>query len=127
MVQSYCCGAINVLGWITLSVGTSIVFPQFVNALIIANNPEFEPKAWQTFLMYQAFNLVILLYNIFGLKKSLWIHNVGCEYLLVVPARIYPLKQISCHHYRFILRDPHHVCSTGSSSTNQQICMGKLD
>lgn len=81
-VQSYCCGATNVFTWIALASGIAIIIPQQIVGMAIFWNPSYVPKAWHTFLLYQAANLMTLLYNIYVLKRTMWIHDVGCEYSL---------------------------------------------
>lgn len=46
--------------------------------MVVFFNPDFEPQAWHIFLIYQAVNILILLYNIFLMKRTSWIHDVGC-------------------------------------------------
>ena len=46
--------------------------------MVVFFDSDFEPKAWHIFLIYQAVNILILLYNIFLMKRTSWIHDVGC-------------------------------------------------
>ncbi|KAH3906713.1 hypothetical protein HBI56_229000 [Parastagonospora nodorum] len=74
---SYCCGATNVFAWIALCAGVAIIFPQLVIGMAIFYNPSYAPKPWHAFLLYQAANTLVLLYNIYVLKRTMWIHDVG--------------------------------------------------
>ncbi|KAF7455485.1 Amino acidpolyamine transporter I [Pyrenophora tritici-repentis] len=74
---SYCCGATNVFAWISLAAGVAIIVPQQILAMAVFWNPSYVPKAWHTFLLYQAANLMTLIYNIYVLKRTMWIHDVG--------------------------------------------------
>ncbi|CAA9957250.1 Amino acidpolyamine transporter I [Pyrenophora teres f. maculata] len=74
---SYCCGATNVFAWIALASGVAIIVPQQLVAMASFWNPSYLPKAWHTFLLYQAANLITLIYNIYALKRTMWIHDVG--------------------------------------------------
>lgn len=49
--------------------------------MIVFYNPNFTPQPWHSFLIYQAINGCVLLYNITLLKRSLWIHDVSCKFL----------------------------------------------
>lgn len=42
-------------------------------------NPDLDIGTWEYFLYFQATNLFFLLYNIFGLRRTRWIHDVGCK------------------------------------------------
>jgi choline transport protein len=79
VLQSYCCGATNVFAWIALCAGVAIIFPQQVMGMTIFYNPSYAPKPWHAFLLYQAANTLVLLYNIYVLKRTMWIHDVGCK------------------------------------------------
>lgn len=48
--------------------------------MAIYNNPGYESKTWHYFLIYQATNIIVLLYNIFAIRRTTWIHDVGCMY-----------------------------------------------
>ncbi|KAH8725196.1 amino acid/polyamine transporter I [Phaeosphaeriaceae sp. PMI808] len=74
---SYCCGALNVFSWIATCAGITIVAPQIFLGMMVFWSPEFEPKQWHAFLLYQGANSMILLYNIYLLKRTIWIHDVG--------------------------------------------------
>lgn len=46
---------------------------------MIAFDENYVAEPWHTFLVYQGLNLVVLLYNIFLLHRTLWIHNLACK------------------------------------------------
>ncbi|KAJ5387185.1 hypothetical protein N7509_009726 [Penicillium cosmopolitanum] len=76
-VLSYCCGAVNIFSWISISAGVTILPAQFIISMAIYNNPEYESKTWHYFLIYQATNIIVLLYNIFAIRRTSWIHDIG--------------------------------------------------
>lgn len=80
VLQSYCCGAINVLGWISITAAVSIILPQLILAMVVFNDPGYTPERWHYFVLYEAINLAVLMYNVFALKRTPWVHNVGCEF-----------------------------------------------
>jgi choline transport protein len=80
ILQSYCCGAINIFSWISITAGVTILPAQFIISMAIYNNPGYEAKSWHYFLIYQATNIIILLYNIFAIRKTSWVHDIGCKY-----------------------------------------------
>ena len=77
---SYWCGIIAAFSWIALCTAATLIAAQGILGVVAALLPTYEPVAWHYFLTYQAVNVVVLLYNLFVLKKTLWIHDVGCEY-----------------------------------------------
>ncbi|KAJ5989526.1 hypothetical protein N7481_004736 [Penicillium waksmanii] len=74
---SYCCGIINMFSWIAICTGIAIIPAQCIVGMIVFYNPNFTPQPWHSFLIYQAINGCVLLYNITLLKRSLWIHDVS--------------------------------------------------
>lgn len=77
-LQSYCCGAINMFGWISITAAVMVILPQLLLAIAVFNYPGYIPQQWHVFVLYQALNITVLLYNIFALKRTTWIHNIGC-------------------------------------------------
>lgn len=53
-------------------------------------NPSLDLPVWHNFLYYQATNIVILLYNIFALRKTQWIHSLGGT------SHLYVFQQTNC-------------------------------
>ncbi|KAK6207120.1 hypothetical protein LQW54_007437 [Pestalotiopsis sp. IQ-011] len=74
---SYFCGAVNVFSWITICSGIAIIGPQLVLGMVAFFDANYVAQPWHTFLLYQAFNLCVLLYNIFVLRHTLWIHTLA--------------------------------------------------
>ncbi|KAJ5456916.1 hypothetical protein N7530_012190 [Penicillium desertorum] len=74
---SYFCGMTNAFSWIAICTGIAIIPAQLIVGIALFYNPTFIPQAWHYFLIYQAINGLVLLYNITLLKRSLWIHDVA--------------------------------------------------
>lgn len=69
----------NVFSWIAICTGIAIIPAQLIIGIALFYNPKYTPEVWHYFLLYQAINGGVLLYNISLLKKSLWIYDVACE------------------------------------------------
>ncbi|EXJ83064.1 hypothetical protein A1O1_06682 [Capronia coronata CBS 617.96] len=74
---SYICGITATYSWVFMSAAITlfaaevlIAFPQFYIESYVS-------KAWHTFLVYQALNFVVLLYNLLALKRATWTHEIG--------------------------------------------------
>ncbi|KAF9869746.1 hypothetical protein CkaCkLH20_12789 [Colletotrichum karsti] len=76
-VLSYCCGSVNFLGWIANGAGFIIQMPNIVLSLAPYLDPDHTPETWHIFLVYQAFNFAFTAYNIFLMKRTAWIHDIG--------------------------------------------------
>ncbi|GKT48205.1 choline transport protein [Colletotrichum spaethianum] len=74
---SYCCGSINFLGWIANGAGFIIQMPVIILSLAAYLDQTYMPETWHIFLIFQAFNVVFTAYNIFLMKRTAWIHDVG--------------------------------------------------
>ncbi|KAJ5375252.1 hypothetical protein N7517_007258 [Penicillium concentricum] len=74
---SYCCGMTNMFSWIAICTGIAIIPAQLIVGIALFYNPDYTPQAWHYFLIYQAINGLVLLYNIILLKRSLWIHDIA--------------------------------------------------
>lgn len=70
----------NVFSWIAICTGIAIIPAQLIVGIVLFYNPSYTPHAWHYFLIYQAVNGAVLLYNITLLKRSLWIYDIACEY-----------------------------------------------
>lgn len=77
---SYWCGAINVFGWVASAAGFVVPFPTMVLALVSFWNPGYVAQSWHVFLIYQGLNFTMTAYNIFLLKRTMWIMDVGCKF-----------------------------------------------
>lgn len=80
--QSYCCGVTNVFSWIAICTGIAIIPAQLIVGIVLFYNPDYTPHAWHYFLIYQAINGSVLLYNVILLKRSLWIYDIACKSIL---------------------------------------------
>lgn len=69
----------NVFSWIAICTGIAIIPAQLIIGIVLFYNPNYTPEVWHYFLLYQAINGCVLLYNITLLKRSLWIYDVACE------------------------------------------------
>jgi choline transport protein len=76
---SYVCGCISMLSWIALTAAATILGAQMVIVLPESYVEGYTPQPWHYFVVYQAINIAMLLYNLFALRVTPWIHNVGCE------------------------------------------------
>lgn len=50
-------------------------------ALALASfwNPGYTVQTWHVFLIFQAMNFLMVSYNIFLLKRTIWLQDVGCK------------------------------------------------
>ncbi|KIW91014.1 uncharacterized protein Z519_07908 [Cladophialophora bantiana CBS 173.52] len=82
-ILSYACGITNVYAWIATTAGIAIIVPQVILAMVIHYQPDYVPQTWHYFLLYQAVNFVVCAHNIFTLKKTMWINDVSCKYIVI--------------------------------------------
>jgi choline transport protein len=78
-IQSYCCGATNVFSWIAICAGIAIIVPQLCLGMAVSWNPTYVPQAWHAFLVYQAINVLVLVYNMYLLRRTMWVHDLACK------------------------------------------------
>lgn len=76
---SYACGMIATFSWIALCTAATIIAAQLLLALPAYFLSTYIPQAWHYFVVYQAINIVVLIYNLFALKRTPWVHNIGCK------------------------------------------------
>lgn len=76
---SYVCGFITTFYWVATGAAVLTITAEQITALAEYYNPGLPGHSWQVFLIYQAEGFVVLLFNIFALKKLPIIHNVGCK------------------------------------------------
>ncbi|KAJ4984182.1 choline transport [Stagonosporopsis vannaccii] len=74
---SYLCGATNVFSWIAICAGIAIIAPQLCLGLAVAWNSTYAPQPWHAFLVYQAANVLVLLYNMYLLRRTMWVHDLA--------------------------------------------------
>ncbi|KAI1621928.1 choline transporter [Exophiala viscosa] len=89
---SYICGATNIFGWIATSAGIAIIPAQITFAIVVFFDEDYEASRWKVFLLYQAFNLLFMANNIYYLKRSIWVHNIG----LLISLGFFIIIFISC-------------------------------
>ena len=70
--------------WIALGAAATILATQMLLALVVYYHAGYVPQAWHYFVVYQAINVVFLLYNLFALAKTPWVHNVGCKFMALL-------------------------------------------
>lgn len=77
---SYICGIAATCSWVFLAASIEIVAAQLVLAFPSYYVHDYHSREWHYFLISQLVNLVILMYNIFGLRRTPWVHKIGCEF-----------------------------------------------
>ena len=66
--------------WVAISAGVAILCPEYILAAAIQFNPDYIPKDWHYFLIYQISNIVCVLYNIFAIRTTSVMYNIGCKF-----------------------------------------------
>ncbi|KAF2098757.1 amino acid transporter [Rhizodiscina lignyota] len=74
---SYICGLLTNFSWIAIGASVLMIPSMQITALVSLYRPTYVVKAWHEFLIYEGFGLVILLYNLFAVKKLPRTHDVG--------------------------------------------------
>lgn len=99
---SYICGSISMFSWIALTAAATILGAQMVIALPESFVEGYTPQPWHYFIVYQGINIAMLLYNLFALRVTPWIHNIGCESSSMRPdlASADNTSCIDCYHLR---------------------------
>lgn len=77
---SYACGMLANFSWVAIGAAIGMIFSEELMTLVVFYHPDLIPHPWHQFLFYEAFCLVILLYNILVLKKLPATHYVGCKF-----------------------------------------------
>lgn len=80
-IASYFTGVVNIFAWVAIGATVCVIVPNFLFGIVSMNNG-FVPQQWQLFLVYQATNLIVLVYNILVLAKTQWIHDIGFAFTL---------------------------------------------
>lgn len=70
----------NVFAWIAICAGIAIIVPQLILGMVVFWYPSYVPATWHTFLIYEAANGLVLVYNIYLLRRSTWLHDFACEF-----------------------------------------------
>lgn len=76
---SYACATIATFSWTAVNASATILCAQMLLALPTFYYPRYAPAPWHYFLVYQAINVVMLLYNTFALRSTPWVHDLGCR------------------------------------------------
>ena len=76
---SYLCGFLTVVTWVTINSSTAMLTSYNIITLAGFFHSDYVPKDWHIFLVYTAYGFVVLLYNIFALKRTAWMHDIGCK------------------------------------------------
>ncbi|KAL4885201.1 amino acid/polyamine transporter I [Aspergillus karnatakaensis] len=74
---SYSSGLAAIFSWICLGASIGLSATNALMAIIIRWQPGYEPQTWHYFLVYQLFNIVVVLYNAFLTSRTLWVYNIG--------------------------------------------------
>lgn len=76
---SYTCGFITVFQWVSMGAAVLVITATQIMALVDYFHPGGEGHAWQLFLIYEALGIIILMYNLFALRKLPVTHTLGCS------------------------------------------------
>jgi len=76
---SYTCGILGSLSWIAIGAAIMVIPSSQITALAAFYHPQFEVKLWHKFLIYEAFGVVVIVYNIFALQELPRTHDIGCK------------------------------------------------
>lgn len=79
---SYACGLSGVFSWVAVSSDLCLITTQILMAIVIRYNPSYVPEMWHYFLVYQALMIQSILYNLFILRRTLWIYSIGCKWCI---------------------------------------------
>lgn len=60
--------------------GFIVPFPTVLLALVTFWRPGYVLEAWHVFLIFQTLNFLLTAYNIYLLKRTMWVMNVGCRF-----------------------------------------------
>lgn len=94
---SYTCGLAAVMSWVFLSAAITILSSQLILAVPSFYIETYTAEPWHYFLVFQVINIVMLVYNVFCIKKAPWTHDIGCKSILLMSsfARLEP----TCHAF----------------------------
>lgn len=76
---SYVCGLLSLLSWVAIGSSVTIIPAQQIPAIVAIYRPTYVEHPYHVFLIYEAVALVVLLFNLFALKRNPWVHEVGCK------------------------------------------------
>lgn len=65
--------------WVAICAGIAIIVPQLCLGMAVFWYPSYTAQPWHAFLIYVAANVLVLVYNIYLLRRTMWIHDVACK------------------------------------------------
>ncbi|KAL4927105.1 putative choline transport protein [Aspergillus undulatus] len=74
---SYFSGLAAIFSWICLGASIGLSATNALMAIIIRWRESYEAQTWHYFLVYQALNALIVVYNMFLTNRTLWLYNIG--------------------------------------------------
>jgi choline transport protein len=73
-----------VFSWIAICAGIAIIVPQLCLGMAVFWNPGYAAQPWHAFVVYQAVNVLVLVYNMYLLRRTMWVHDLACKLLLAL-------------------------------------------
>jgi choline transport protein len=86
---SYTAGIINIFAWQAIAASVCVIMPQLILGMAVYWNPTYVPANYQSFLVYQITNLIVLAYNIVVLQRAHITHAVGMFFSLLLGFSIF--------------------------------------
>ncbi|KAL4741256.1 amino acid/polyamine transporter I [Aspergillus similis] len=74
---SYFSGLAAIFSWVCLGASIGLSGTNALMAIIIRWQPTYQPQSWHYFLVYQLFNILVVVYNTYLVNKTLWMYNIG--------------------------------------------------
>ncbi|KAF7560390.1 hypothetical protein G7046_g3750 [Stylonectria norvegica] len=75
--MGYCCGVINLFGWLATTAGFIITTVQVITGIAMFLHPSYLVESWHVFVIFQFLNIVFVCYNMFLMKRTSWLHDIG--------------------------------------------------
>ena len=72
----------NTFAWLSITASVCVGIPQLIAGMTSFWYPSYVPQRWQTFLIYQFSNLLMLAYNLFVLRRAPITHTIGMFFSL---------------------------------------------
>lgn len=86
---SYAAGILNIFAWQAIAASVCVIMPQLILGMAVYWHPNYVPQNYQSFLVFQATNLIVLAYNIGILQRARWTHRVGMFFSLLLGFSIF--------------------------------------
>jgi choline transport protein len=77
LFASYFCGIFTLFTWMAIAAAVSFITAQMIVALVAVYAQTYEPQNWHLFLIYQGVGIVLLVYNIFLIRQTPRVQDVG--------------------------------------------------